>query len=145
MAKNTTRQGADFELDVMHYLSGCPCEETFTRPRHVGWSGYGYDCLRSSGSRGAVDIVAVGPATWRPVDETDSSNLLFIQCKITNPVISPGDRNRVQALANRAGAVPLVAYKAQDIETGLKRPHFRLLTGPGAKDWCLWEPERNET
>ena len=145
MARNTNRQGANFELDVMHYLSGCSCETTYTRPHHVGWTGFGYECLRSSGSRGAIDIVAVASATWRPVDEDDSSNLLFIQCKISKAVISPAERQRVQDLATRASAVPLVAFRAQDADTGRVRPHFRMLTGPGPKDWSAWEPERDES
>jgi hypothetical protein len=142
MARNTNRQGADFELEIMHYLAGCSCEANYSRPRHVGWRGFGYDCLRSSGSRGAVDVVAIGS-----VDETDEyvrmygirPDVLFIQAKITNPVISPGDRRRVQDLALRAGALPIVAHRAKDESTGRVRPHFRLLTGPGPKDWVMWE------
>lgn len=137
MAVNTTRQGANFELDVLHYLTGCECATTRKTPVHVGWTGFGYDCLRSSGSRGAVDVVAVWGGIHGPA-------LLFIQCKITNPNIGPADRNRVQDLATRAGAVPLVAYRAQDTTTGRMRPHFRLLTGPGPKDWLLWEPGEDD-
>lgn len=145
MAVNTTRQGANFELDVLHYLTGCECATTRKTPVHVDWHGFGYDCLRSSGSRGAVDVVAVGPEVPKNADsllreDSDGGPLLFIQCKITNPNIGPADRNRVQDLATRAGAVPLVAYRAKDTTTGRMRPHFRLLTGPGPKDWLLWEP-----
>lgn len=146
MAVNTTRQGANFELDVMHYLTGCECATTRKTPVHVDWHGFGYDCLRSSGSRGAVDVVAVGPkqpgTRWeiQGVKVSAYSPLLFIQCKITNPNIGPADRTRVQDLATRAGAVPLVAYRAQDTTAGRMRPHFRLLTGPGPKDWLPWEP-----
>jgi Holliday junction resolvase len=123
VAKNTTRQGAAFELKVMHAL-----EE------------HGYTCLRSSGSRGAVDVVAVGPA--KPFNDHAwiRTPLLFIQCKITNPVIPPYERNAVQELATRAGAVPLVAHWAKDPETKLMRVHYRLLTGPGPKDWAHWAP-----
>lgn len=142
MAVNTTRQGANFELDVLHYLTGCECATTRKTPVHVGWTGFGYDCLRSSGSRGAVDVVAVGQ--FRPNRTFHPNILLFIQCKITNPNIGPVDRNRVQDLATRAGAVPLVAYRAQDTTTGRMRPHFRLLTGPGPKDWLLWEPGEDD-
>ena len=139
MARNTNRQGADFELAVMHYLAG-------TKPEKWGL-GFGYDCLRSSGSRGAVDVVAVGS-----VDTTDEWNrmydikpyLLFIQCKITNPVIPPYERLKVQDLALRAGALPLVAYKDNDLLSGRVRPHFRLLTGPGSKDWLPWEPGEDD-
>lgn|GEM_PF-1611157 len=127
MARNTNRQGANFELKVMHDL-----EE------------HGYTCLRSSGSRGAVDVVAVARRGWDPVDEYDSSNLLFIQCKITNPVIPPYERNAVQDLATRAAAIPLVAHWAPDQTTGLMRVHYRQLTGPGPKDWEHWAPGKDE-
>lgn len=124
MARNTNRQGANFELKVMHDL-----EE------------HEYTCLRSSGSRGAVDVVAVPPlpsdVNWR---EWGRQNMLFIQCKITNPVIPPYERNAVQDLATRAGAIPLVAHWAKDAATGLMRVHYRQLTGPGPKDWAHWAP-----
>jgi hypothetical protein len=151
MARNTNRQGADFELEIMHYLAGCACEAKYARPRHVGWRGFGYDCLRSSGSRGAVDVVAVpdfpypkasGRDRLYDADMLGDTHLppLFIQAKITNPLLSPAERRNVRGLALRAGALPLVAYKAKDETTGRVRPHFRLLTGPGPKDWTPWEP-----
>lgn len=108
-AVNTNRQGANFELKIMHDLQR-----------------YGYLALRSSGSRGAVDVVAIGDLTT-----------LVIQAKISKPVISPAERRAVLALAGRMGpsAVPLVAYRVGG------KVGYRLLTGPGPKDWTLWEPE----
>lgn len=146
MAQNTNRQGADFELDVMHYLTGCACETTRKRPVHIGWRGFGYDCLRSSGSRGAVDVVAVGPETGEYMRKAYGirPDLLFIQCKITNPVVPPGERRRLMDLALRAGALPIVAYRAKDSGIGRVRPHFRALTGPGPKDWAHWEPGEDD-
>ena len=147
MARNTTRQGADFELAVMHFLAGCqggdkPCKD----PQHATYDGYGYDCLRSSGSRGAVDVVAVGP------DEKFVGNdrveyggpLLFVQCKVTNPVIPPAERIAIRDLALRAGAVPLVAFKAKHENTGRIGIKFRSLTGPGPKDWEPWTPGEDD-
>jgi len=126
VARNTTRQGANFELKVMHDLEG-----------------HGYTCLRSSGSRGAVDVVAVAElGRFNLFDET--GYLLFIQCKITNPVIPPYERTAVQDLAMRAAAIPLVAHWAADKTTGLMRVHYRMLTGPGPKDWAHWAPGEDD-
>ena len=131
MAKNTTRQGADFELAIMHYLAG-------TMPEKWG-GGFGYDCLRSSGSRGAIDVIAIGPE-----DNIRQWPLLFIQAKRNKPYLSPADRMRVQNLALRAGAVPLLSFMAKDANTGLVRPHFRVLDGPGPNDWAPWEPGKDD-
>lgn len=132
MARNTNRQGANFELAIMHYL-----EE------------HGYTCLRSSGSKGKVDVVAVGPEQtefdkrYKLVD-----SLLFVQAKITaTPLrspLSPAERQELMDLALRAGALPLTASKAKDETTGKVRPHFRLLTGPGPRDWVAWEPGEDD-
>lgn len=129
MARNTNRQGAQFELDIMHYLDGCSCRDN-NNPRHIEWDGFGYESMRSSGSRGKVDVVSVGT----------TSGLLFIQAKITNWLLPPADRIALQDIALRAGALPLVACKVTDLDTRRKRPHFRLLTGPGPKDWETFYP-----
>lgn len=116
MARNTTRQGANFELDVMKDLES-----------------RGYTCLRSSGSRGAVDVVAV-PARY-------PSDLIFIQCKITNPVIPPVEREAIGWVSYRARALPVVAYRGQDPDNARrKKILYRELTGPGPKEWRNWIP-----
>lgn len=137
MARNTTRQGANFELDVMHHLDGCQTwsKKRCENPQHRSYAGYGYDSLRSSGSRGAVDVVSVPE-----MGVLDGTLILFIQCKITNPVIPPSERIAVQNLALRAGALPLVAFKAKDETTGRIGIKYRQLTGPGPKDWAPWAP-----
>jgi hypothetical protein len=142
VARNTAQQGARLERDVRHYLDGCQCETERQTPVHIGWRGFGYDSLRSAGSKGKIDVMAIGPLPseferqYKPTGET----LLFIQCKLSNPVIPPADRASLRDLAGRAGALPLVAYKARDRDTGRLRPHFRLLTGPGPKHWVPWVP-----
>jgi hypothetical protein len=147
VARNTTRQGASFELAAMHFLAGCqggerPCKD----PQHALYEGHEYTCLRSSGSRGAVDVVAVGqaPTEWERKAYGAGPDLLFIQCKITNPVIPPAERMALQDLALRAGAVPLVAFKALDRVTGRITIKFRRLTGPGPKDWAPWAPGEDD-
>lgn len=134
MARNSVRQGARFELEVMHHLEQCArdCQEGHTHRE------YGYTSLRSSGSRGAVDIVAVAEPRWLGMAWSLGHQLLFIQCKISNPLLPPAERLAVMGLALRAGALPIVAYKAHE---GPRRPiRFRELTGPGPKEWREWAP-----
>lgn len=118
-AVNTNRQGANFELAVMAELEK-----------------FGYTCLRSSGSRGAVDVVAV-PAEGRRYDW-----VIFIQAKISKAIIPPAERVALMGLALRAGALPVVAYKGEE---GRSRPIlFRELTGPGPFEFREWTPTTEE-
>lgn len=94
----------------------------------------GYTCLRSSGSRGAVDVIGVAKAV-----HSESWPLLFIQCKITNPVIPPYERMAVQSLSTVALALPLVAYK-EKLPGNRVKISYRELTGPGPKEWREWLP-----
>jgi hypothetical protein len=109
-AKNTTRQGANFELQIMHHLSEL-----------------GYDVLRSSGSRGKIDVVAVG-----------DPHTLWIQAKISNPLLSPADRVAVIGVADRVSlhgdAYPVVAYRIRG------KVCFRMLTGYGPRDFTDFRP-----
>lgn len=127
MARNTAQQGAAFERRTIADLEG-----------------HGYTCIRSAASKGAVDIVAVPEAVpfndhaWirRPV--------LFVQCKLSNPQISPAERTALNDLALRAGAVPVVAWWAKSETTGLKAVHYRRLTGDGPKDRVPWAPGEDD-
>jgi Holliday junction resolvase len=117
-AKNTNRQGANFELQVLHDLEP-----------------HGYTCLRSSGSRGAVDVVAVSTdMAVLGARMNAGHHLIFIQCKITNPVIPPGERRALLRMAACANARPVVAHRVDG------RVHYRELTGAGPKDWTYWFP-----
>lgn len=91
----------------------------------------GYTCLRSSGSRGAVDVVAV-PAR-------SDEDLIFIQCKISNPVIPPVEREAIGWVSFRAQALPVVAYK-EKLPGNRVKISYRELTGPGPKEWREWLP-----
>lgn len=139
MARNTNRQGANFELDVMHYLAG-------TRPETWG-PGFGYECLRSSGSAGKIDVYAIAPLINTGYETIPGDNL-FIQCKIkAHPLrspLTPTARMELMDLALRAGALALTASKGLDVKTGRVRPHFRQLTGPGPRDWLPWEPGEDD-
>lgn len=143
MARNTAQQGATFERAVIHHLEGCasypkPC----TASTHRDWTGFGYDCIRSAASKGKVDIVAVGPDEGLNTDWIiePGGPVLFIQCKRTDPMITPAERLGIQDLALRAGALPIVAHWAKDKTTKLMRVHYRVLTGPGPGDWEPWAP-----
>lgn len=136
MARNTAQQGAAFERRVVHDLSGSP---DGTHP------GHGYDCVRSAASKGKIDIVAIGPDDeWFDVYAGMQRDLLFIQCKLTDPQIGPTARMDLMDLALRAGALAIVAHWAKDPATGLKRVHYRELTGPGPKDWRPWAPGEDD-
>lgn len=141
MARNTAQQGAAFERRVIHDLSGSP---DGTHP------GYGYDCVRSAASKGKIDIVAIGPEFEQELWENPHTLLvkggpmLFIQCKLTDPQIGPTARMELMDLALRAGAIAIVAHWAADETTGLKRVHYRQLTGPGPADWAPWAPGEDD-
>ena len=123
---NTARQGAAFERRIIADLKQ-----------------HGYDCIRSAASKGAVDIVAVGPVIPHSDHAWVRLPVLFVQAKLSKPLISPAERLAVQDLALRANALPLVSWWAEDEITGLKRVHYRQLTGPGAKDWAHWAPGKD--
>lgn len=126
-AVNTAAQGRDLELAVMAYLNA------------QGWT-----CMRSAGSRGVVDVVAI-PGAW-------SRPWLLVQCKLTDPVISPTERLALTTLAVPTYALPLVACRA-DPGKGIRVEYrkdtamwlsFRELTGPGPKEWREWTPTTYE-
>ena len=82
---------------------------------------------RAAGSKGAADLVAVRPG-----------RVAFVQVKRTDPRLSPAERHRLIELADRLGhhiALPIVVCKP------LRRPiEYRMLTGPGPRDWAPWHP-----
>lgn len=122
---NTAQQGAAFERRTIADLER-----------------FGYTCIRSAASKGAVDIVAVGPLS--PDPDLWTAPTLFVQCKLSNPQISPAERTALNDLALRAGAVPVVAWWAKNETTGLKAVHYRRLTGDGPKDWVSWAPGEDD-
>ena len=108
-AVNTNRQGANFELQIMSHLAE-----------------HGYDVARSSGSRGKVDVFAIG-----------DGELVLIQAKISKATLPPAERLAVLSLALRCGAVPVSAWRGTD---GVI--NYRELTGPGPFEWDHWVPTR---
>lgn len=96
----------------------------------------GYDCIRSAGSKGAADIVAV-----------HDGEICFVQVKINDATrVSPAERRELLRLAARAGDVTarsyaVVAHKIKDPLDGRKRKLvFRELTGVGPRETAPWAP-----
>lgn len=88
---------------------------------------HGYAVIRAAGSKGAADLAAFA-----------NGLVLFVSVKRTNALISPAERLALLALAEHVGiiAIPIVATKP------IRQPiTYRLLTGPGPKDWLPWEPK----
>lgn len=121
---NTAQQGARFERRVINELT----------------DDHGYTCIRSAASKGAVDIVAYGPLRTYELGEEPDAIRLHVQCKLSNPLISPAERTALIGLSLRAGAIPIVCHWAKSETTGLMTVHYRQLTGPGPKDWAPWAP-----
>lgn len=115
---NWAQQGARFEREVIAHLESL-----------------GYDCIRSAASKGAVDLVAVVGHEWEPVDEDDFTNLLFVQCKRSNPLATPAERTALLSLCLRAAALPVVAWRPDS-----NGPQYRILNGPGPKEWSEFDP-----
>lgn len=122
---NTAQQGARFERKVIHDLEP-----------------HGYDCIRSAASKGAVDIVAVGPQSTDP--DLWTAPMLFIQCKLSDPMISPKERRALWDLTQRAGALPIICHWAKNETTGLMAVHYRIMTGTEAREWLPWGPGEDD-
>lgn len=93
----------------------------------------GYHCVRSAGSHGVVDIVAllmdngVGLYGWGHA---------LVQCKRSG-ALPPLERKALLSVAARTGATPVLARMPPKKRTGIE---FWRLTGTGAKDRERWEP-----
>lgn len=95
----------------------------------------GHDVIRSAGSKGAADLVAV-----------HDREVLFVQVKLVNPKcpvytqLSPNEREQLFRIARRVGGFPIVAQRHQGRGS---RPAFTawyLLTGTGPNDRIEWVP-----
>lgn len=85
----------------------------------------GYDVLRSSGSRGKIDVIGIG-----------DGQTLFVQAKISQPVIPPAERKGLIGITGRTlEGWPIVAYRVQG------NVCYRVLTGTGPKEFVPFEPE----
>lgn len=92
---------------------------------------HGYDVVRSAGSKGAADLVAV-----------HDGEILFVQVKKDKKTaFGPAERRELLRMAARVGAVPLLAYRITD-EKDRRRTKivYRQLTGLGPRDRLSWIP-----
>lgn len=80
----------------------------------------GYFVIKSAGSKGAADLVAI-----------KAGEILLVQCKLDS-YVAPGEWNRLWELSRSIGAVPVVVGRGQTVMriTGPK-------TRPGARQ--PWE------
>ena len=102
------RRGADLERAAKRYLED-----------------NGYYVIKSAGSKGVADLVAIKPG------ET-----LYVQCKLDGYLL-PDERVRFRQAALKSGAVPLVARWTKNGRAA-RRLGWRELTsmGPaGNRDW----------
>lgn len=99
--------------------------------------GYGYDVLRSAGSKGAADLIAIGDGF-----------AVLVQVKRVEhgrgfQMPGPAEREQLLRIASRLGNAYAVA--ACHVQGSGSRPAvtaYRILTGPGPKDWTSWAPGR---
>lgn len=107
------------------YLCGTDPDSPATRRfPGLGWT----QLQRSAGSKGEVDC-----SFYRP------GRLLLLQVKRTDPQVSPAERMMLVRIADALGidrTLPVTGcWPAR-----ARVPSFRLLTGPGPKDWIPWDP-----
>lgn len=96
---------------------------------------YGYDVMRSAASKGAADLIAIGDRF-----------AVLVQVKLVKTgkpfeMPSPAERQQLLRIAARLGNAYAVA--ACRTEGSGSRPAvtvYRLLQGPGPKDWISWAP-----
>lgn len=87
---------------------------------------------RPGASKGPADLILV-----------KHHRLLLVQVKRTSAQLPPAERAALIAMADSFGldlALPVVAT------TPFRKPvSYRLLTGPGPKDWVAWDPSAEVT
>lgn len=79
---------------------------------------HGWLVVRSAGSRGEVDLIAIGP---------DLTQRALVQCK-RDGRMSLEDRRGLEALADAFSSLPILAY----LDGGIQ---YSRIEGDGYKDW----------
>jgi Holliday junction resolvase len=88
----------------------------------------GYLAIRSSGSKGVADLVAL-----------KKGEVLLVQCK-TSGRLGPGDRAALHAAAERTGATALAVRWAKNGHQA-RYPEFIQLTSPFTSGFRPWTPD----
>ena len=88
----------------------------------------GYEVIRSAGSKGKIDIVAM-----------KSQQLLFVQCKL-NGLCPPSERKEIIRLARLVNAFPIVAYQYKEGRAAAE-VRYRRLTGSGPHEFEEWNAD----
>jgi Holliday junction resolvase len=107
-SRTNYRRGADFERTVAKRLIAD-----------------GYWVVRAAGSHGKADLVAIKLASLNPL----RCHVVLVQCKLTGPGgVPPAEWNEIWEVANRIGAIPVVAHKP-----ARGRIEYLRLVGPKLK------------
>lgn len=101
---------------------------------------YGYDVLRSAGSKGAADLIAIGDGF-----------AVLVQVKLVKngepfQMPTPAEREQLIRIARRLGnACPVAACRTAGSGGRPAVTAYRFLTGTGPRDWRNWAPGNNST
>lgn len=96
---------------------------------------YGYDVIRSAASKGSADLIAIGDGFAVLVQ------VKLVQHGASFQMPSPAERQQLLRMARRLGnAFPVAACHAQGSGGKPAVTAYRLLTGPGPKDYRGWAP-----
>lgn len=96
---------------------------------------YGYDVIRSAASKGAADLIAIG-----------DRHVVLVQVKLGThgepfKMPAPAEREQLLRLARRIGnALPVAVCRIPGAGSRPAVSAYRLLTGPGPKDFRGWVP-----
>lgn len=94
----------------------------------------GYDIIRSAGSKGAADLVAVHDGV-----------VLFVQVKLGTDdnrfkMPGPAERRELVRIAERATGFAVAACRFPGRGSRPASSEYRMLDGPGPKEWESWKP-----
>jgi Holliday junction resolvase len=87
------------DMPNMNYVKGRNHENYVKRK----YESKGYACIRSSGSKGPVDVIVVKKGLWCEKAGRHCSNIHAIQCKPKGYKLTKTDREKIQSWAEKTG------------------------------------------